>query len=236
MGLHDDGVTSTEFSEITGQVVTAGLDKKLFFWDTHTSVRPDSTVPLDSIVASLSVSGMYILVAVERDVYWYDMRNLTGPVKVKDSPLKHHIRCLHASPGWNGYAAGSISGTVALKYFDRGVDGDMRFTFRCHPRSRDGTSSLVPINSMAIHPFKKTFVTGDNEGYAISWDAQSKKKLLEFPSYSGSVASVAYNHSGELLAVASNYNHQEADKVVAVERHQIYIETMQNIQGKSPIE
>lgn len=37
VGLHDDGVTSTEFSEITGQVVTAGLDKKLFFWDTHTS-------------------------------------------------------------------------------------------------------------------------------------------------------------------------------------------------------
>lgn len=25
----------------------------------------------------------------------------------------------------------------------------------------------------------KTFVTGDNEGYVIAWDAQSKKKLHE---------------------------------------------------------
>jgi len=26
---------------------------------------------------------------------------------------------------------------------------------------------------------KKIFVTGDDVGYAIAWDAQSKKKLLE---------------------------------------------------------
>ncbi|KAM0829099.1 hypothetical protein ACQ4PT_067086 [Festuca glaucescens] len=229
VGLHDDLVASTEFSQTTSQLITSSLDKKLFLWDTNTRcVNPNSTLMLDSVVGSLSVCGMYILVTVERDVYWYDMRNLTGPIKAKDSPLKHHIRCLHSSEQWKGYAAGSMDGTVALKYFDHEVDNEKGYIFRCHPRSEDGTSSLVPINSIAVHPFKQTFVTGDNEGYAIVWDALSKKKLLEFPSYLGSVVSMAYNHSGQLLAVASNCTHQGADGVMEVESHQIYIETTRN--------
>lgn len=235
MGLHDDVVACIEFSQMTSQVITASVDKKVLFWDTHTrNVSPNSIITFSSDVASLSVCDMYILAAVERDVYFYDMRNLTEPVKVKNSPVEYHIRCLTASPEWNGYAAGSVDGAVALKYFDCGTDGDMGYVFRCHPKSRDGRSSLVPINSIAIHPCKRTFVTGDNEGYAIAWDAQSKKKLFEFPNYSGSVASIAYNHSGQLLAVASNYTYQEADKVV--EKHQIFVETVQNFKGKSTLE
>ncbi|XP_047071889.1 mitotic checkpoint protein BUB3.3 [Lolium rigidum] len=235
VGLHDDVVVSTEFSQTTGQLITCSLDKKLFFWDTNArSVNPNNTLMLESVVGSLSVCGMYILVAVERDVYWYDMRNLTGPIKAKDSPLKHHIRCLHSSEQLKGYAAGSMDGTVALKYFDHGVDTDKGYTFRCHPRSGDGTSSLVPINSIAVHPLKEAFVTGDNEGYAIVWDALSKKKLLEFPSYSGSVVSMAYNYSGQLLAVASNCSHQGAERVIEVDGHQIYIETLRNSEGKPP--
>ncbi|XP_044984902.1 mitotic checkpoint protein BUB3.3-like isoform X1 [Hordeum vulgare subsp. vulgare] len=236
VGLHDDVVVSTEFSQVTSQLVTSSLDKKLFFWDTHTrSVNHNNSFKLDSVVVSLSVCGMYILVTDENDVYWYDMRNLTGPIKAKDSPLKHHIRCLCASAEWNGYVAGSMDGTVAVKYFDHDVDNDMGYTFRCHPRSKDGNSSLVPINNIAIHPSKQTFVTGDNEGYAIAWDALSKKKLLEFPSFSGSVASMAYNHTGQLLAVASNYTHQGADRVLEVEGHQIFIETTRDSKReKSP--
>jgi cell cycle arrest protein BUB3 len=87
----------------SGQLITCSLDKKLFFWDTNArSVNPYNTLMLESVVGSLSVCGMYILVAVERDVYWYDMRNLTGPIKAKDSPLKHHIRCLHSSEQLKG--------------------------------------------------------------------------------------------------------------------------------------
>ncbi|RLN41165.1 mitotic checkpoint protein BUB3.3-like [Panicum miliaceum] len=82
-----------------------------------------------------------------------------------------------------GYVAGSVDGVVALNYLDDVTDGNMG---------------------------KKIFVTGDDGGYAIAWDGQSKKKLLELPSFSGSVASMAYNHSGQLLAVAPNYHH-EAD-------------------------
>ncbi|KAF8709835.1 hypothetical protein HU200_029548 [Digitaria exilis] len=212
VGLHDDAVACIEYSEITGQIVTGSLDKKLQFWDTKIrSVSPYGTIIFGSDVASLSICGMYISAAVSRNVYFYDMRNLTEPVKAK-CPVEHHIRCLQSSPEWNGYVAGSVDGVVALSYIDDATDEDLGYAFRCHPKSRNGGFNLVPINCIAIHPCNKTFVTGDDGGYVIAWNARSKKKLVELPSYSGSVASMAYNHNGQLLAVAPNCYH-EADKM-----------------------
>ncbi|TVU44941.1 hypothetical protein EJB05_04404 [Eragrostis curvula] len=228
VGLHKDAIACIEFSQMS---VTGSLDKKLQFWDTKTgSTNSTGTVTLESHVSSLSICGMYLLAAVARNVYFYDIRNLAGPVKAKDCPVVHHVQCLQASAEWNGYVAGSVDGIVALKYFNRGTDGDMGYAFRCHPNSRDGKLDRVSVNCVAIHPCKKTFVTGDDKGYTISWDAESKKKLLEFPSYSGSVASMAYNHSGQLLAVGASYYHEE-DKMV--EKHQIFIETMEDYKGKT---
>ncbi|CAN6292592.1 unnamed protein product [Urochloa humidicola] len=231
VGLHEDVVACIDYCHITGQIVTGSLDKKLHLWDTKVkNFRPSSTITFNSDVASLSICGTYISVAIARNVYFYDMRNLTGPVKAKFSPMEYHIRCLQASSGWNGYVAGSVDGVVTLNYLDGVTNKNMGYAFRCHPNSRNGKSILVPINCIAIHPCEKILVTGDDGGYAIAWDAQSKKKLLELPSYSGSVASMAYNHSGQLLAVAPNYR-LEADKMV--EKHEIFIETVEDFKRKS---
>jgi len=230
VGLHEDVVFCVEYSQTTGQIVTGSLDRKLQLWDTKTrNVSPTGMITFDSDVSSLSVCGMYISVAAVRNVYFYDMRNLTGPVKAKFSPLEYHIQCLQSSLEWNGYVAGSVDGVVVLNYLDDVVDGNMGYAFRCHPNSRNGRSNLVKINCIAIHPCKKIFVTGDDGGYAIAWDAQSKKKLLELPSYSGRVASMAYNHSGQLLAVAHNYYH-EVDTMV--EEHRIFIEALDDFKRK----
>ncbi|KAL6637896.1 hypothetical protein ACP70R_025468 [Stipagrostis hirtigluma subsp. patula] len=214
VGLHEDVVACIEFSQMTGQVVTASLDKKMRLWDRHTrSANSGNNITLDLDVASLSICGVYILAAVENNVYIYDLRKLTGPIKEKDCPLEYQIRCLDASVDWNGFVAGSVDGAVALKFLDRGTGDYTGYAFRCHPKCRNGRSELVSINSIAIQPGnKKIFITGDDEGYAIAWDAQLKKKLLEFPRYSGSVASMTFNHSGQLFAVASTYTCQEVDK------------------------
>ncbi|CAN6322533.1 unnamed protein product [Urochloa humidicola] len=230
VGLHEDVVACIDYCHITGQIATSSLDKKLKLWDTKVrNFSPSGTITFDSDVASLSICGTYISAAIARNVYFYDMRNLTGPVKAKFSPMAYRIRCLQASPEWNGYVAGSVDGVVTLNYLDGITNGNMGYAFRCHPNSRNGKSTLVPINCIAIHPCKKTFVTGDDGGYAIAWDAQSKKKLFELPSYLGSVASMAYNHSGQLLAVAPNYC-LEADKMV---KHDIFIETVEDFKRKS---
>jgi len=103
VGLHEDVVFCVEYSQTTGQIVTGSLDKKLQLWDTKTrNVSPTGMITFDSDVSSLSVCGMYISVAAVRNVYFYDMRNLTGPVKAKFSPLEYHIQCLQSSLEWNG--------------------------------------------------------------------------------------------------------------------------------------
>lgn len=233
VGLHEDALACIEFSSLTGQIMTGSLDKKLKLWDSKTrNVSPSGTITLNSDVASISICGIYILAAVERNVYLYDMRNLTRPVDEKDCPLDYQIRCLHTSLEWNAYVAGSVDGVVALKYLDRGTNRDLGYAFRCHPNSRNGKWNLVPVNCISVHPCNRTFVTGDDKGCTIVWDAQLKKKLIELPMYLGSVASVAYNHNGQLLAVASNY-FLEVDK--EEQHHQVFIETVENFKGKSRV-
>lgn len=53
----------------------------------------------------------------------------------------------------------------------------------CHVPQSDFFFFETNLKVMWTHWFligsDKTFVTGDNEGYVIAWDAQSKKKLHE---------------------------------------------------------
>jgi len=77
-----------------------------------------------------------------------------------------------------------------------------RYTFRCFPKSKD-RHYLVSANDIAFSPLyvpylccimryktrnlinhvlfsvSGVFVTGDNEGYVIMWDAGSKRRLVE---------------------------------------------------------
>ncbi|KAG6765632.1 hypothetical protein POTOM_029682 [Populus tomentosa] len=91
-----------------------------------------------------------------------------------------------------------------------------RYTFRCRPTTKDGTAHLVSVNDIVFNPLiGGAFVTGDNEGYVTVWDAKSKRRLHEFSRYPNSVASLSYNHVGQLLAVGSSYTYQEANETYA---------------------
>ncbi|KAH8501110.1 hypothetical protein H0E87_016076 [Populus deltoides] len=101
------------------------------------------------------------------------------------------------------------------------------YTFRCHPTTKDGTAHLVSVNDIVFNPLiGGTFVTGDNEGYVTAWDAKSKRRLHEFPRYPNSVASLSYNHVGQLLAVVSSYTYQEANEREV--SPQIFIQKMED--------
>ncbi|KAJ6902602.1 hypothetical protein NC651_020165 [Populus alba x Populus x berolinensis] len=102
-----------------------------------------------------------------------------------------------------------------------------RYTFRCRPTTKDGTAHLVSVNDIVFNPLiGGAFVTGDNEGYVTVWDAKSKRRLHEFPRYPNSVASLSYNHVGQLLAVGSSYTYQEANETEV--SPQIFIQKMED--------
>ncbi|OVA08818.1 WD40 repeat [Macleaya cordata] len=214
IGKHDDLATCVEYSEKTCQAITAGLDKRIMSWD----MRMEKSVVYSELVGgeveSISLCGLYLIVAMGTSINIYDLRNFKEPLQTTESCMDYRVRCVNTFPNWKGYAVGSVDGRVALKCLNPSDANEMSCIFRCYPKSRDGRRHLVAVNDIVFNPSHYgAFVTGDNEGYATMWDAQSRKRLFQFPRYPSSVASISYNHGGQLLAVASSYTYQEANEI-----------------------
>lgn len=212
IGNHDDLATSIGYSDETGQLISAGSDKKILFWDTRMAKAIEYLRNLGAEVDSMSLSGFNLMVATGASVYMYDLRNLDNPVQSKESHLDLRIRCVSSIPYSKGYAVGSVDGRVAVEISYPSNPNDIRYMFRCHPKSKDGR--YASVNDIAFNPLIcGAFVTGDNEGHVIAWDARGRRRLFELPRYPNSVASLSYNHEGQLLAVASSYTYHEAEEI-----------------------
>ncbi|XP_055962309.1 mitotic checkpoint protein BUB3.3-like [Mercurialis annua] len=212
IGSHGDLATCVGYSDQTCQVVSASLDKTIMFWDMRLEKSPSYTMNLGAEVKSMSLSGFDLMLALGKSVNVYDLRNMETPLHFKESCMDVGIKCISSFPDCRGYAVGSVDGRVALKFLDPSKTNE-RYAFRCHPRSKDGKAHLVSINDIVFNPIIcGTFVTGDNDGNVIAWQNENKRRLCEFPRYQNSVASLSFNHSGELLAVACSYTYQEANE------------------------
>ena len=49
------------------------------------------------------------------------------------------------------------------------------------------------------------------DGVVNIWDGQHKKRLFQISKYQTSIAAMAFNADGNLLAVASSYTHEHGD-------------------------
>ncbi|XP_024640935.1 mitotic checkpoint protein BUB3.3 isoform X1 [Medicago truncatula] len=214
MGSHDDMATCIGYSNETCLLITSGFDKKLLSWDIRTKKAFSLSMSLDAEIDSMSVSGFMVTVGIGASVHVYDLRNFDKPNLSMEPCNGTQLRCVSSIPYAEGFAVGSVDGRVALQVSNSSNSNDIGYTFRCHPKSKDGQHHLASVNNIAFSPLMSgAFVTGDDEGYATIWDARSRKRLIEFPRYSNSVASLSYNHSGQLLAVASSYTFQEAKEI-----------------------
>ncbi|KAF7809075.1 mitotic checkpoint protein BUB3.3 [Senna tora] len=228
VGNHDDIVSCIGYANETCQLITAGFDKKILLWD----IRMENTLSclrnLGTEVNSMSVSGLYLTVGIETSVHIYDLRCFDKPVQSKEPHNGTQIRCVSSISYAKGFAVGSVDGRVALQISDSSSSNDTGFIFRCHPKSKDARHHLASVNDIIFSPdVRGAFVTGDNEGYVMLWDAGSKKRLIELPRYPNSVASLSYNHAGQLLAVASSYTYQEANEIE--DPPHIFIHSMDNM-------
>ncbi|KAJ8421168.1 hypothetical protein Cgig2_021633 [Carnegiea gigantea] len=242
IGRHDDVATCIEYSDATGQVITTGWDGKILSWDSRIeAASQEHLIGLTSHAESMSVWGFELLVATGSLVHKHDLRKLDGAVHKQDLSMGVPIRCMRSvCPNlcWEGFAVGSVDGRVTLQsnseemeylsaihYWNIANNDDDLFTFRCHPKSKNGKYHLVAVNDITFNPsVRGAIVTGDDEGYVIAWDARRRRRLLELPRCPNSVAALSYNHTGEFLAIASSYTCQEANEI---EDHpQIFIQEM----------
>ncbi|KAG4402038.1 hypothetical protein GLYMA_02G112500v4 [Glycine max] len=214
VGRHDDMAMFIGYSNETCQLVTSGFDKKLLLWDMHTKKTSLCLRSLDAEVDSMSVSGFNVTIAIGASMHVYDLRYFDQPVESKEAFNGTHLRCVSSIPDAEGFAVGSVDGRVSLQISYPSGSDEIRYIFRCHPKSKDGRHYLVSVNDIAFSPLVSgAFATGDNEGYVTIWDAGSRRRLVELPRYPNSVASLSYNHTGQLLAVASSHTYQEAKEI-----------------------
>lgn len=80
---------------MVGQVVTAGLDKKIMFWDIRMGRASGN---LDADVASMSLSGYDLIVAVGASVNMYDLRYLGRSVQSSELRMDVQIKCVSSNP------------------------------------------------------------------------------------------------------------------------------------------
>ncbi|KAL9251323.1 Mitotic checkpoint protein BUB3.3-like protein [Drosera capensis] len=211
IGKHDSLASCSEYSDETSLVITGGWDRKVMHWDSRATQSFQHSITLDSEVDSISICSLGFVVSAGASVHVYDFRNIDEPI---DSYSRLQIKCVRSIPYLKGFTMGSIDGRVTLHLPYMSNTEKTGYAFRCHPKSINGKHHLVSVNDISFNPFiSSTFVTGDNLGHVIAWDARSRKRLLELPRYPNSVASLSYNQVGELLAVASSYTYQEANEI-----------------------
>ncbi|XP_052198725.1 mitotic checkpoint protein BUB3.3 isoform X2 [Diospyros lotus] len=178
IGNHDDVVSCVEYSDETRQLVSAGWDKKIIFWDARSTKCLGCLNTPGAEVESMALSGIKLMIAVGSSVELYDLRNFNKSVYVKGLCPGIQIRCVRPIFHSEGFVAGSVDGRVAVEYLN---SNDAGYIFWCHPKSKDGTHHVVPVNDIAFNPLIfNAFVTGNNMGYVAIWDAQTKRRLLQF--------------------------------------------------------
>jgi len=208
LGSHNNSVKCLEFSIHTGMLFSGGWDGMVFAWDPRAQQPQVQGLHQPGKVFTLSLSDNRLVVGTAgRHVCIYDIRNLgQGALEQRESSLKYQTRCIRCFTDRTGYALGSIEGRVAVEYFDDSMAVN-KYAFKCH-RTKE---AIFPVNCMSFHPMHGTFATGGCDGYVNIWDAKNKKRLSQFHQYPTSIASLAFNYDGSLLAIAASYTFEKGE-------------------------
>lgn len=97
-----DSIFSFPLSVSAGQVITAGWDKRVKFWDPHSTSSHGSLSCLGMEVESMSLSGLNLMVALKSSVHLYDLRYLDRSVQIKEDLVQ--IKCVRSNPELEGIA------------------------------------------------------------------------------------------------------------------------------------
>ncbi|KAK6788474.1 hypothetical protein RDI58_012272 [Solanum bulbocastanum] len=259
VGNHDDSATCVEYSAETCQIITAGWDKKINFWDARSTQSHGCLSSLVSEVESMSLSGLNLMVAAGSSVNLYDIRSFKTSVHTKGVKVK----CIRPIFNPKGFVVGSIDGRVLLEYICKSSSHE-GYAFRCHPKVKDGRRHVVTVNDIAFNPsyvifqFQPSVIVIIEVIFIVTFlfpallvhlllvtmMAMPPCGMLEegngylryscsfMSRYPNSVVSLSYSHDGLLLAVASSYSYQEANEIE--EPPQIFIHEIGNCDLTSP--
>ncbi|KAF0719038.1 Aste57867_1322 [Aphanomyces stellatus] len=216
LGSHEKAASQLCYSAATSQLYSGSWDGTVAAWDPKSKSRTLLLKQSDKVFAMSVHEHLLVVGTANKRVALYDVRRGDAPpIQEMESPLKYQMRCIEFFPDGQGYAIGSTEGRVALEYINQERKG---YAFKCHrEKISDSETYVFPINSIAFHPVFGTFATGGCDGIINVWDGDNKKRINQFlknqtTKYPTSIASMAYNHDGTRLAIASSYTFEEGEK------------------------
>lgn len=92
----------SNFSIYAGQVISAGWDKKVKFWDPRSTSSLGCLSSLGMEVESMSLSGLSLMIAHKSSVHLYDLRRLDKSLEAKEYFMDIHINCVRANSELEG--------------------------------------------------------------------------------------------------------------------------------------
>ncbi|KXS93425.1 hypothetical protein AC579_7004 [Pseudocercospora musae] len=131
------------------------------------------------------------------------------PWQERESSLKFQTRASGCMPDGTGFACSSIEGRVGVEWFDEDANKKM-YAFKCHREkttTKDEQDQEVPldiihcVNGLAFHPIHGTFATGGGDGVVALWDANTKRRIRQYPKLCSSVASLDFSPDGGKIAI-----------------------------------
>jgi cell cycle arrest protein BUB3 len=224
-----------QYNAASSSLFTGSWDCSVRGWDERTAGSVSKLEKMDDSggkVFSLSTEGNLLVAATSsKQIFIYDTRALHEPLHVNESPLRHQLRSVALSLDATYYVLGSTEARVAVEFIGQEENTQRKnYTFKCH--RKDGVAH--PINAIAFHPVLGTFVTGGCDGVVNAWDGLRKKRISQLPSYPTSIASLAFNKDGSLLAVAASYTFAEGQQA-APTADDVYIRRL-NASEVSPVQ
>jgi len=214
LGVHEKAIRCVEYSTEEGIIITGSWDTNVKLWDPRSPQPLLGTYAQPNKVFALALAGERLVVGTAgRYVNVYDLRKMAEPMQRRESSLKHQTRCIRSFPDHSGYALSSVEGRVAIEYFDPAEEVQkQKYVFKCHRALQNGIDTVYPVNTIAFHPVYGTFATGGCDSIVNFWDGANRKRICQLPKYPTSIASLAFNENGTLLAIASSYTFEEGEK------------------------
>ncbi|EDV27541.1 uncharacterized protein TRIADDRAFT_53336 [Trichoplax adhaerens] len=232
MGKHEDAVRCVEYCPEVGVIISGSWDKNVKVWDPRHQQPVITAANPERVYTMSCVDEKLIVGTAARKVLVWDLRNMNFPQQRRESSLKYQTRCIRCFPNKQGYVLSSIEGRVAVEYFDPSPEiQKMKYAFKCHRVKDSGNEIIHPVNAISFHNGYNTFATGGSDGFVNIWDGFNKKRLCQFHRYPTSIASLSFNATGTLLAIASSYLYEE-DKDESPAPDSIYIRRISDAECK----
>jgi WD40 repeat protein len=193
-------ITAYQTSPDLSMLATAGYDRQLKLWDTHTgqllqSIPIDQSATTDGHTDSIqeirfSPDGGQILTASNdgEAIVW---EAASGKARLTLSGHDGPVNSADFSPDESLIATGSSDGTARL--WDAAT-GQLLQTLRGH---------VYLVMSVVFSPDGKRLLTGGGDNNARLWDAQTGEELLTLSGHTGKVDQVAFSPDGSLVAAGS---------------------------------